>query len=113
MPTSVRASWAWPAHRAGWVSGWYDHKCYYYYSSSYILRDSVKIIMTLSILLAGCSVRGLRLGINPADSGFTWSPSQTRQHLRQNNTCVTVRVRGWAENDLKGGRTQRLSGVCS
>lgn len=68
------------------MSGCYDYKCYYYCSNSYILRDSVKIKMTLFILLPGCTVRDLRLGINLADSSFTRSPSQTKQHLRQNNT---------------------------
>lgn len=99
------------------MSGWYDYKCYYYYSNACILGDSVNIKTTLFILLPGCSVRDWRLGLKLADSGFTWSPSQTKQHLRQNNTCAQVRPRGgvraWAENYLKGGRTQHLSEVCS
>lgn len=76
------------------MSGWCDYTCYSYYPNSYILRGSVKSKLALSILLLGCTVGVLGPVISSADSGFTWSPSQAKQHLRRNNALYEGQAQG-------------------
>lgn len=75
--------WAGLAHSKCWIniSSSYDYKWYHRHSYPYILRDSIRIKMTLFILLPWSIVGDLGLGLNSADRCFTWSPSQTKLHV--------------------------------